>query len=209
MAQAPDAEKKRIIDAFDDLGIRVADVKAYLGAEDLASLTPKDLLDLRAVYQAIKGGETNWREVMEQREAAPGKSKAGDPPPGAPATSRAPAVADSLQGGVRPPAKGASVAVPITGEAARPTFGSLVTPALQFTPLRFRRPAGSKDYVGAQGTCLIPGVGVFQRIVHRASTLICVFKRAPRVKPVLDFVKIAEEVFVREWAAGIKRVFQR
>jgi hypothetical protein len=68
----PDAEKKKLIDAFDDLGIRVEQLKDYLGLQDLASLTPKDLINLRGVYQAIKDGETNWREVMEQRDGARG-----------------------------------------------------------------------------------------------------------------------------------------
>lgn len=72
-AQDPDAEKKAIIDAFDELGVRVAHLKEYLGC-DLDQLTPKDLVNLRAVYQAIRDGETNWREVMEQRDAVRGKS---------------------------------------------------------------------------------------------------------------------------------------
>lgn len=71
-AKDPEAEKKKVIDAFDDLGIRVADLKNYLGMPTLDTLSPRDILDLRAVYQAVKEGETNWREVMEQRDAARG-----------------------------------------------------------------------------------------------------------------------------------------
>jgi hypothetical protein len=51
-------------------------LKQYLGVEDLSAITPKDLVDLRAVFQAIRDGETNWREVMEQRDAARGTSTA-------------------------------------------------------------------------------------------------------------------------------------
>jgi hypothetical protein len=70
-AKDPDAEKREIIDAFDDLGVRVEQLKKFLGFE-LESITPKDLVTLRGVYQAIRDGETNWREVMEQRESARG-----------------------------------------------------------------------------------------------------------------------------------------
>jgi hypothetical protein len=72
----PDAAKKRLIDSFDDLGIRVPDLKAFLSIDSLDSMQPSDLKHLREVYAAIKDGETNWREVMEQREAARGKKDA-------------------------------------------------------------------------------------------------------------------------------------
>ena len=91
-AKDPEAEKNKIIDAFADLGVRVADLKAYLDVEDMATLTPRDLMDLRAVYQALREGETNWREVMEQRESVRGKSAA----PAKPAT-RAQEVAERLK----------------------------------------------------------------------------------------------------------------
>lgn len=71
----PDAAKKRVVDAFEDLGIRVTDLKKFLGIESLDSMQPSDLKQLREVYTAIKEGETNWREVMEQREAALGKKE--------------------------------------------------------------------------------------------------------------------------------------
>lgn len=81
IASDPDAEKKKLIDAFDDLGIRVEHIKRYLDVTDLGTLTPKDLIGLRAVYQAIREGETTWREVMDQREAVRGKEKAADGAP--------------------------------------------------------------------------------------------------------------------------------
>ena len=68
----PQAAKNKLIDAFDEIGVRVPDLKAFLGADTLESIQPKDLEALRAVYTAIKEGETNWREVMEQRHAARG-----------------------------------------------------------------------------------------------------------------------------------------
>jgi len=68
----PQAAKNKLLDAFDEIGVRVPDLKAFLGADSLDNLQPKDLEQLRAVYTAIKEGETNWREVMEQRNAARG-----------------------------------------------------------------------------------------------------------------------------------------
>lgn len=72
----PDAAKKRLIDSFDDIGIRVPHLKEFLGVDSLDALQPSDLKQLREIYTAIKEGETNWREVMEQRNAARGGEKA-------------------------------------------------------------------------------------------------------------------------------------
>ena len=90
-AQDPDAEKNKLVDAFDDMGIRVDNLKTYLGLEDLSTLAPKDLIELRAIYQAIRDGETNWREVMEQRDAVRGKQESGK------TTERSSTLADKLK----------------------------------------------------------------------------------------------------------------
>lgn len=74
----PDAAKKRLMDAFDDIGIRVPDLKSFLGIDSLDSMQPSDLKQLREIFTAIREGETNWREVMEQREAARGKKSEGE-----------------------------------------------------------------------------------------------------------------------------------
>ena len=73
----PDAAKKRVIDAFDDMGVRVNDLKSFLGVESLDGLQPNDIKQLRGIWTAIKDGETNWREVMEARNEARG-TKAGE-----------------------------------------------------------------------------------------------------------------------------------
>jgi hypothetical protein len=75
----PDASRKRLIDSFDDLGVRVADLKAFLGTDSLDALQPSDLKQLREIYTAIKEGETNWREVMEARDAARGTKPPAEP----------------------------------------------------------------------------------------------------------------------------------
>jgi hypothetical protein len=74
-AKDPDGEKRKVIDAFYDIGVRVDQLHDYLGI-DLDTLTPKDLVHLRAVFAAIKEGETSWQEVMDARTAALGKQTA-------------------------------------------------------------------------------------------------------------------------------------
>ena len=65
-AQDPDAAKKRIIDAFSMLGVSVESLKEYLGHE-LSGITPNELQALRALYSAIKDGETSWKAVMDDK----------------------------------------------------------------------------------------------------------------------------------------------
>jgi hypothetical protein len=120
----PDAEKKAIIDAFDDLGVRVTDLKDYLAVENLDTLTPKDLVNLRAVYQALRDGETNWREIMEQRDAVLGKESQVQAESG---SSKASAMLDALRakqtaGGPPQPEQGRD-------EKAAPDNSAQATPA--------------------------------------------------------------------------------
>jgi len=63
----PDAAKRKLFDAFGSQGVRVEQIKEYLGT-DAATLTPKELADLRGFYSALKDGETTWRGVMELRD---------------------------------------------------------------------------------------------------------------------------------------------
>ena len=65
-AQNPDAAKNRIIDAFAMLGVVVENLKEYLGHE-LSGITPNELQTLRALYSAIKDGETSWKAVMDDK----------------------------------------------------------------------------------------------------------------------------------------------
>lgn len=67
-AEDPDAAKRKLFDAFGQLGVRAEQLKEYLG-HDAGSLAPKELADLRALYAAIRDGEANWRDVMDQKLA--------------------------------------------------------------------------------------------------------------------------------------------
>lgn len=65
-AQDPGAERKRIVDAFSDIGVNAVDLVAYLG-HPIDQCSPAQLVDLRGIYGAIKDGEATWKTVMENK----------------------------------------------------------------------------------------------------------------------------------------------
>lgn len=65
-ATDPDLAKRKLFDAFHALGVQAAQLKEYLG-HDAASLSARELSDLRALYAAIRDGEATWRDVMENK----------------------------------------------------------------------------------------------------------------------------------------------
>jgi hypothetical protein len=62
----PDAAKRKMIDAFQSIGVGPGDLAAYLGHK-LDHIQPAEIVELRAVYGAIKDGDVNWNEVMISR----------------------------------------------------------------------------------------------------------------------------------------------
>lgn len=74
-AHDPDAAKNRIIDAFAQLGVNVESLKDYLGHE-LSNIDPNELQTLRALFSAIKDGETTWKAVMDDKAEKEAASKA-------------------------------------------------------------------------------------------------------------------------------------
>lgn len=65
-ARDPDAARKALAASFFEVGVTAAQIQEYLG-HDLAQLAPKELLELRALYSAIRDSETTWAEVMDGR----------------------------------------------------------------------------------------------------------------------------------------------
>jgi hypothetical protein len=94
-AKDPDAAKRKLFDSFGGLGIGVEQLKKYLG-HDGAALQPKEREELLGIYNAIKDGETTWREVMDAREPAPTQEN-GSTQPTAPVKGAA-AVKERLKG---------------------------------------------------------------------------------------------------------------
>lgn len=78
-AQNPDMAKNRIIDAFAQLGVQVEQLKEYVGHE-LSALDPSELQTLRAIYSAIKDGETSWKAVMDDKAEKEAEAKAAKKP---------------------------------------------------------------------------------------------------------------------------------
>lgn len=68
-AKDPDAARRKLLDAFVQLGIQPADLHAFLG-HSTERLAPKEIEDLRQVYAAVRDGEATWDEVMEARNPA-------------------------------------------------------------------------------------------------------------------------------------------
>lgn len=73
-AADPDAAKNRLIDAFAQIGVAVEQLKDYVGHE-LSTLAPNELQTLRAIYSAIKDGETSWKAVMDDKAEKDAEAK--------------------------------------------------------------------------------------------------------------------------------------
>lgn len=61
----PKAGIKKLADAFSGIGVRPAALQEYLG-HSLDTISPKELADLRGMYQAIKDGEASWSDYQTQ-----------------------------------------------------------------------------------------------------------------------------------------------
>lgn len=66
-ARDPSAERRLIIDSFDSIGVRVADLTAYVG-HDLGVCSPAELVKLRAIFDAIRAGEATWAAYTTVRD---------------------------------------------------------------------------------------------------------------------------------------------
>lgn len=71
-ARDPGAERKRIADAFAEIGVKAADLSDFLG-HSLDSCSPTELVNLRGIYGAIRDGEASWKSVMENKAEQSGK----------------------------------------------------------------------------------------------------------------------------------------
>lgn len=79
-AQNPDAAKNNLVDAFNSLGVKVLDLKDYIGHE-LDTLNPAELQNLRELYTTIRDGETTWKAVIANKRETEDKAKIKKQPP--------------------------------------------------------------------------------------------------------------------------------
>jgi hypothetical protein len=67
-AADPDRERKKIADAFASLRVMPNHLAEYLG-HGIDQCSPSELVELRALFAAIKDGETTWHAVMDTKNA--------------------------------------------------------------------------------------------------------------------------------------------
>ncbi len=120
------------------------------------------------------------------------------------------------EGGVKEPAKGKHVAVPITGEPARPSFASTIQEDLTFRGMKFKKHVtkrGKVQWKGRHRTFIIPDLGVLQRTAGKATNsiarLIYSFQNRPRLKAMLKFAETARATFEKEWERQFRRAYRR
>lgn len=65
-AKDPDAERRKIVDAFAAIGVTATDLTSYLGHE-LGKCSPAQIVKLRGIYGAVKDGEATWKSVMDNK----------------------------------------------------------------------------------------------------------------------------------------------
>jgi hypothetical protein len=80
-AQDPDAERRKIVDAFSEIGVTATHLTGYLG-HDLGQCSPAQIVTLRGLYGAVRDGETTWQSVMQnkaEQDASGQSSNSGIP----------------------------------------------------------------------------------------------------------------------------------
>lgn len=63
-------ERRKMIDAFAELGITVSHLEQYFG-KPMDQTTPDEVVATRSLWTALHDGETTWGQVMEERQPAP------------------------------------------------------------------------------------------------------------------------------------------
>lgn len=63
----PSAHRRKVIDAFASLGIKVASLEKFLGHE-MDTCSPAEIADLRNIFGSLKDGEASWADYMELKK---------------------------------------------------------------------------------------------------------------------------------------------
>jgi hypothetical protein len=139
-AQDPDAERKRILDAFAELGVKAIELTEYLG-HDIATCSPAEMVKLRGLYGAIRDGEATWASVLENKAQGSegGAGAAGAKPPVSMPKAKAPPPP--------PPTPAAAAGMPTPSPSPAP--GSVAAGADPDTGELFQTPAGATEMKAA------------------------------------------------------------
>jgi hypothetical protein len=76
----PAGAKKRLVDAFADIGVFPKDLAMFVG-HNLDAMQPAELAELREIYATVRDGEATWRSIVEARhpsEESKGASNSTD-----------------------------------------------------------------------------------------------------------------------------------
>ena len=65
-AKDPDAERRKIVDGFAEIGVDATALTSYLG-HPIAQCSPPQIVKLRGIYGAIRDGEATWQSVMQNK----------------------------------------------------------------------------------------------------------------------------------------------
>lgn len=116
------------------------------------------------------------------------------------------------QGGEKKPFKGKRVAVPITGEKARPVFGTPVVPQFTFKQMKFKKhvttPGKKVQWKGQNRTFILSKYGVFLRHGPKQKDIEMLWafaKQPPELKAQLKFIETAKTVIDRELHEEIQK----
>lgn len=111
------------------------------------------------------------------------------------------------EGGTKEPTRGPDIAIPLTGEAARPSFPSPVVTSLRYTNLRFQ------DRKGRKKTYIVPNVGIFQRVASGnspdATVLIYSFKPSAKLPQHIHLRNAMLDVIGRRFAPIFSEEFTK
>ena len=81
--------RKAILDSFATIGVKPKDIEGYIGHE-VATVSPEEIVDLRAVYKTIADGQATWKAYVDKGETTPEKettaAEIGFPTAGDPST---------------------------------------------------------------------------------------------------------------------------
>lgn len=110
------------------------------------------------------------------------------------------------EGGEKQPTAGPEIAIPLTGEAARPTFSAQIPSLLLYKNLGISTKVKGQTAIfpGLRGTYLVEGVGVFQR-TGNDSVLIYSFKPEAPLHKRTHMIELAKTVI----AEAFPRIFNK
>jgi len=111
------------------------------------------------------------------------------------------------EGGTKEPQHGQGIAIPLTGEAARPTFPDPVKTSLRYKNLAFQNNKGKKR------TFIVPEVGIFERVASGdspdATVLIYSFKPSAPIRKEINLREVLLQVIGDRFAAIFSEEFQK